>query len=204
MIEALVSFAVAFFFSFIGTIPPGTLNLTIIQMGLGHRERAAWRFAIAASIIEYIYAWLAVEFESIVTSSTAITENFELITAIVMITLGTLSLWSARKSPSQTSRSAKSGFRRGLLLGILNPMALPFWVAMTAYIRSQRWTDLSTGVELHAYLIGVSLGGLALMMLFFYLARTVVAYFEGNNIFYKIPGVVLLVLGIYALIKYLF
>jgi hypothetical protein len=73
---------------------------------------------------------------------------------------------------------------------------------MTAYIRSQRWVTLDTGIELHAYLLGIALGGFALMMVFFFLARRVVEYFEGNTWLKRIPGITLLILGAYALIRY--
>jgi threonine/homoserine/homoserine lactone efflux protein len=202
--EALLTFFIAFFFSFIGTIPPGTLNLTVIQLGLDQRITTAWRFTFAGAIIEYIYAWIAVEFESLITSSPVVTENFQLITAVVMITLGVATLWSSQKSSPMSDRFHASGFRRGLLLGILNPLALPFWVAMTAYIRSQHWIDLSTNLELHSYLLGVALGGVALMMILAYLAKKVVSHFQHNSWLKKIPGITLLLLGFYAIIQYFF
>jgi threonine/homoserine/homoserine lactone efflux protein len=201
--EAVITFFIAFFFSFIGTIPPGTLNLSVIQMGLEHRVQQAWRFSLAACVIEYIYGWIAVEFETLITSSTSITENFELITAIVMLVLGTASLMIVKKPTKITEKFRESGVRRGLLLGILNPMALPFWVAMTAYVRSRGWVTLDTTVELHAYLLGIALGGFALLMAFFLLARKLIQYFEGNIFMKKIPGITLLVLGVYALISFL-
>lgn len=203
--EAILSFAIAFAFSFIGTLPPGTINLTIIQLGLEKKTGVALRLALAAALVEYPYAWLAIEFQELITSSPAITDNFELISAVVMTSFGVLNLWSQ----SRTNQSAmakkfqESGFRRGLILGILNPLALPFWVAMTAYIKSQGWTDLSTNTELHAYLVGVSAGGFALLTIFTFLARQVVRYFQENRFIRKIPGITLLVLGVYATIKYL-
>lgn len=203
--EAILSFAIAFAFSFIGTFPPGTINLTIIQLGLEKKTGVALRLALAAALVEYPYAWLAIEFQELITSSPAITDNFELISAVVMTSFGVLNLWSQ----SRTNQSAmakkfqESGFRRGLILGILNPLALPFWVAMTAYIKSQGWTDLSTNTELHAYLVGVSAGGFALLTIFTFLARQVVRYFQENRFIRKIPGITLLVLGVYATIKYL-
>jgi threonine/homoserine/homoserine lactone efflux protein len=202
--EALLTFSIAFVFSFIGTIPPGTLNLSIIQLGLDHRIATAWRFAFAGAIIEYIYAWIAVEFETLITSSTVVTENFQLITAVVMISLGIANLWSSQKPSVLATRFNASGFRRGIVLGILNPLALPFWVAMTAYIKSQGWADLSSDFELHSYLLGVALGGIALMMSLAYLAKKVVASFRENKSLKKIPGITLLALGLYAIIQYFF
>jgi threonine/homoserine/homoserine lactone efflux protein len=202
--EALITFFIAFFFSFIGTIPPGTLNLTIIGLGLEHRLSTAWRFALAAAIIEYPYAWLAVEFEALITSSPVITDNFQIITAAVMIVLGIFSLWSSKKPSAFAKRFQESGFRRGVLLALLNPLALPFWVAMTAYLKSQQWVDLDTGSELHFYLLGVSLGSLTLLILLAYLARKVVSQFQGNTFLKKIPGITLFILGAYALTQYFF
>jgi threonine/homoserine/homoserine lactone efflux protein len=202
--EVALSFLIAFCFSFIGTIPPGTINLCIIQLGLDNKIATAWRFAIAAAIIEYPYAWLAVEFENLITSSTSITENLQLITGIVMLTLGGFSTWSSKKSSSFATRFNQSGFRRGIVLGLLNPLALPFWIAMTAYIKSLSWIDLSTKVELHAYLFGVSIGALTLLMTFAYLARKVIFYFQEKAFLKRIPGITLLILGVYAIIRFFF
>lgn len=202
--EALLTFLIAFFFSFIGTIPPGTMNLTIIGLGLEHRISTAWRFALAAAIIEYPYAWLAVEFENLITTSPVITDNFQIITAIVMIVLGVISLRTSQKPSTFAKRFRESGFRRGILLALLNPLALPFWVAMTAYLKSQQWIDLDTKTEIHFYLLGVSLGSLALLIMLAYLARKVVSQFQGNTFLKKIPGITLLILGAYAVMQYFF
>jgi threonine/homoserine/homoserine lactone efflux protein len=200
---AIATFLLSLSFSFIGTIPPGTLNLSIIQLGLDKKINTAWRFGIAASIIEYPYAWLAVKFESLITSSPLITQNIQLITAIVMLTVGALTLWSADRPSDLAEKFKASGFRRGILLGILNPLALPFWVGTTAYLKGQHWIDLSSAVNLHCYLLGASLGALAVFMLFAYLAKRIISEFQQSHRIRKIPGYILLMLGLYAFIRYL-
>jgi threonine/homoserine/homoserine lactone efflux protein len=198
----IICFLVAFFFSFIGSIPPATINLSVIQLGLEKKIGVAWRLALAASLVEYPYAWVAVKFENLITSSPVVVENFQLITAIVMIVLGILNLWSANKPSTFTQKFNDSGFRRGLILGFLNPLAMPFWIGVTAYVKSQGWIDLSTTLRLHAYLVGVSLGALCLLMLLAYVAKRLVSGFEYNPFLRRIPGFVMLALGIYALITY--
>ncbi len=200
---AITAFLLSLSFSFIGTIPPGTLNLSIIQLGLDKKITTAWRFGIAASIVEYPYAWLAVKFEDLITSSPVITDNIQLITAIIMLSVGALTLWSANKPTDLGEKFKSSGFRRGILLGILNPLALPFWVGTTAYLRGQHWIDLSSTLSLHCYLLGASLGALAVFMLFAYLAQRIVSEFQQSHRIKKIPGYILLALGCYAFIKYL-
>lgn len=201
---ALINFLVSFFFSFIGTIPPGSLNLNILQLGLENKINIAWRFALAAALMEYPYAWLAIKFERIITSSTLIVENIQLLTAVVMILLGIFNLRSVRKPSRFSEKFNNSGFRRGILLSLLNPLALPFWVGTTAYLNSQGWIDLTSPLDLHAYLLGVSVGALSLLILLAYLAKRIVSGFHHISVLKKIPGIILLALGLYAFIQYLF
>ena len=202
--QLLSVFLIAFIFSFMGSIPPGTLNLTILQLGLEEKIKIAWRFSLAAALVEYPYAWIAVELSSVIQTSPVITEYFELIGAVVMTTLGVLNLYASQKPASAVSKFQQSGFRRGLLLGILNPLVLPFWVGITAYLQSQHWIDLSSGTRLQAYLLGVSAGALSLLITVAYLANKVARHLRNNIWVRRIPGITLLVLGLYALLRYLF
>ena len=104
-------FLAGLLFSFLGSIPPGTLNLAILQLGLEHKTKIALRFSLAVAIIEYPYAWVAVVFEDWVTSSPLVIENFQLITAIVMTAIGLFTIWSARKPSTFSARFNESGFR---------------------------------------------------------------------------------------------
>lgn len=199
----LSNFFIAFFFSFIGTIPPGSLNLNILQLGIEKKINTAWRFALAAALVEYPYAWIAVKFEQFITSSPWIVNNILLITAIVMMSLGIFNLWSARRPTKYSAKFYASGFRRGVLLAILNPLALPFWIGTTAYLSGQNWINLKTPLGLHGYLLGVSIGALCLFMVVAYLAKRIVAEAQTLTQLNRIPGIVLLTLGIYAFIQYL-
>ena len=202
--EVVVTFVVAFALSFVGTIPPGTISLTIIQFGLRNQLSAAWRMALAAAIIEYPYAWVAVEFQDFITKSVDFTHNFHLVSGGVMIALGVLALWSSSRPSKFAQRFEASGFRRGVALGLLNPLAIPFWMAMTAYLKSHGWIRLSDHYALHAYLLGVSTGTVVLLMILAYLAKSVVSHFRTDGLLQKTPGVVLILLGIYSFFEYIF
>lgn len=199
--SASINFFTSFILSFAGSIPPGTINLTVVQLGLQDRVRIASRFALAASLIEYPYAWIAVRFEKLITSSPVITENIQILSALVLIVLGLINVWP-RKGDNQryTGRLSQSGYRRGILLGILNPLAIPFWIGMTAYLRSQGWVDLSSQVKLHSYLAGVFLGAFALLICLAYLSKKVMSGMAQFPWIKRIPGLLLLALGLYAII----
>lgn len=199
----MTNFLTAFSFSFLGSIPPGTLNLTIVQLGLNNQMYMAMRFAFAAALIEYPYAWIAVKFERLITNSPVITENLELTAAIVMTVFGLISLWPKSENPSRIRlRFDQSGFRRGIFFGVLNPMAIPFWIAMTAYLRSQGWIELDSIASLHAYLLGVFAGAFLLLLLLAYISKQAMAAFTQFPAIRRLPAVVLLLLGIYAFVRY--
>jgi len=201
--NGLTNFLLAFGFSFIGSIPPGTINLTVIQLGLESRLRTAIRFSIAASLVEYPYAWIAVKFESVITSTPFILQNIHLIGAIIMIVIGMVNLWPASKTPSiNKEKFNQSGYGRGLVLGLLNPLAIPYWIAITAYLKSQRWIDTSSPYQLHLYLLGVVGGALLLLVVFAYLGKKIISAFTLHPFIQRIPGITLITLGVYALLRY--
>jgi len=196
-------FLIGLVFSFIGSIPPGTLNLAVLQLGMEYKIKTALRFSLAVAIIEYPYAWIAVVFEDWVTSSPLIIENFQVITAVVMTVLGGFTLWSARKPSEFSVRFNESGFRRGIVLSILNPMAIPFWIGITAFLKAQNWIDLSSQILIHSYVLGTSVGVMILLVLFTFLAKKLAPYVKDHRYVKFVPGLTLLVLGIYAFVKYL-
>jgi threonine/homoserine/homoserine lactone efflux protein len=199
--SVVTAFLLAFAFSFIGTIAPGTLNLSVLQLGLENKIKVAWRFSIAAALVEYPYAWIAVTFEKAITSSPLVIENFERIGAFVMIVLGLLNLFSLRRRTIKKTETTYNGFTKGLILGILNPLAMPYWIGITAYLKSQHWLQLNSVADLQGYLFGVSLGAFAFFILTAYLARTIAAHVEGNTFIKYIPAITLLVLGFYGLLS---
>lgn len=197
-------FLVGLVFSFLGSIPPGTLNLCVLQLGLQGKVKTALRFALAVAIIEYPYTWIGVQFEYWITSSPTVVANFELLTAIVMTVIGLMNIWSAQRPTEVTSRFNESGFRRGIVLSILNPMAIPFWLGITAYLKAQGWIDLSNTGLLHSYIFGTSVGAMLLLTLFALAANRLSSYVTNGRLVKLIPGITLLALGVYAFVRYLF
>ena len=201
----LLAFLLGFSFSFIGSIPPGTLNLSVIQLSLGGHKAAAFRFALAAAIFEFPYAYLAVTFEELITASPWVVANFRLLAAIVMLTLGVINIISHLKSkPADLLITVKkSGFRRGMILSILNPLAIPFWIGVTAYLKNQGWLHLMDTSDNIIYVTAISIGTLSLLGLLALLGSRLSIYFKQHRLLNIIPGIVFLVLGIYALVQYI-
>ena len=201
--DYLQVFLMGFIFSFVGSIPPGTLNLSVLQLGLEGKINTALRFSLAVAIIEYPYTWIGVQFEYLISNTPVIIDNFQLIVAVVMTVLGIVNLVPSRKSTGFAKKFGESGFRRGLVLSILNPMAIPYWMGFTAYLKAQGWIDLSTPGLLHFYVFGTSIGALALLSLLVFFAQRLSPMVQNSRLIKTIPGLVLLALGGYAWWRYL-
>jgi threonine/homoserine/homoserine lactone efflux protein len=197
-------FFLGFIFSFVGSIPPGTLNVTVLQLALDRQVKIAFRFALAVSIIEYPYAWMGVQFEYYISTSPVILQNFQLIAALVMTLLGISNLWPSGNPKGFARKFQESGFRRGIVLSLLNPMAIPYWMGFTAYLKVQGWIDLSTVGLLHSYVFGTAVGTLALLSVLIFFAQRVAPYVQGSRWLKIIPGLILLGLGMYAWWQYFF
>ncbi|UII34447.1 LysE family transporter [Fulvivirga ulvae] len=196
-------FLIAFIFSFLGSIPPGSINLSVIQLSLDGKLSAAFRFALAAALIEFPYAFIAVQFEGWITSSPVIIDNFKLIAASVMIILGVINLWPRKKSPSKIMEAIRnSGFRKGVVISLLNPLAIPFWVGITAYLNHQGWIKLESVDQVFIYVSGISVGTFFLLALLALLAKRLRPLIAENELIKIIPGIVFLLLGSYALLQH--
>ena len=202
---SLQNLILGFFFSFIGSIPPGTINLSVIQLGLRKNIAAALRMGFAAALVEFVYAAIAIKFQIYISSNPTIKNNFILISAAVLILLGLMNLVSVKMK--KTGRKNKlaaisaSGFRKGVLISMANPLAMPFWIGVTAYLQSNAWIDFSN-TPIWSYVCGISFGTLAVLSLLSIIAFKTGRFIEPDNKLIKIiPGIVLLSLGLYSMMN---
>ena len=194
MIQPLL---VGFFFSFLGSIPPGTINLSVLQLGLRNQMRGVLFFSLAAVLVEFVYASLAVEFQMFITENTSLTENFQIISALAMIALGAINLGRSRNRPTINIKQGRRAFRDGFLISAVNPLAIPFWVAVTAYLQNHNFVALQGSLSFWSYIVGICLGTLALLLLVGQMARKF-QRFQHSLVVHKLPGLIFVGMGLYT------
>ena len=119
-------FLISGLISFFGTIPPATINVTVLQLALKDRAKQAVALAIGAAIIDSFYAGLSVNIAAYLEQHLAFSNSFFLIAALALLMLGTISL-SGKFKPEVKAleKQSKIGLGQGLLLGLFNPLAMP-------------------------------------------------------------------------------
>ena len=198
----LQTLIVAFVVSYVGSIPPGSLNITVMQLAIQKRRRAAVFFAFAATAIEFVYAGFTVEFHNFLTRDEVIADYFRIITSAVLIILGLWNILSKDTSESVIVNSEKGrhGFVRGMILGILNPMTIPFWLAITTYLENDDLVEIE-GVGFWLYLMGLAAGTFCLLLTVNLLGERFTKIADNKFLVHKVPGIILLCIGVYFLAK---
>lgn len=199
----LQTLIVAFIVSYIGSIPPGTINVSVMQLAILKKRRAAIFFAFAASSIEFFYAGITVQFHIFLNNNETISSYFQIITAVALIGLGLNNIFSKSTSSSvkvDTKITGRHGFLRGVILGLLNPMTIPFWLAITTYLENDNWIDVD-GYGFWMYLLGLSTGTFCLLLTVNASGKRFTKIADNSFLVHKVPGFLLLGLGIYFLIK---
>ncbi|MBV6644340.1 MAG: LysE family transporter [Cyclobacteriaceae bacterium] len=200
--QILQVFLVAFFISYLGSIPPGTINITTMQMTIQRRGRAALFFAIAASSVELVYAGATVRFQVFLNEQESLNFYFKVVTGLVMLVLGFSNLWSSSTSRTfliEGDDKGRSGFKRGLALGLLNPLTMPFWLTVTAYLQLHQWISLE-GNLFWFYLLGISLGTFSLLLTVRAMGATFMRISDNKFVVHTVPGLVFIALGLYTFI----
>jgi len=198
MPDIILILTLGFVFSFLGSIPPGTINISVLQLGLNHQMRGALFFTLAATTVEFFYAWIAVKFQIFLTESTAITQNFQFIAGAAMFVLGLINL--SRKPSRQAGKfgEGRVNFGKGLVVSLLNPLAIPFWVAVTAYLQSEGFILLSSNSRILVYVLGICAGTFALLVLVAILSKKFLLIFQNSLLVYKLPGFIFIGMGLYT------
>lgn len=195
---------IAFVVSFLGSIPPGTINITTMQLSVQNHLRGAFFFSLAAALTEFFYAGVTVRFQIFLSEKPAFTENFQIITAVAMIALGIVNMFSKASSKSflsEKSLRGRSGFKRGVVLGLLNPLTIPFWLAVTAYLQNHGVIELS-GIRFWVYLIGISTGTFVLLLTVRRLGVKFTSIADNQFLVHKVPGLIFMGLGVYNLVDW--
>ena len=147
-------FLVALLACFLGTIPFGPINLSVVKATVDHDKRCGAEVALAAALIEIGEALVAIFFGMLISSylESSLVVRFTIATAFIALAV---IVFTRKSNPTLSESQVEQGsfFKKGLLIAALNPQAIPFWIFALAAI-SQYFNFEYTGIYLAAFLAG--------------------------------------------------
>src|ERR1700744_1200422 len=150
--------------NFIGYIPPGNVNLTVVKITINRGMKQALQFIIAFSSVELIFTFIIMHAAEWLSQQVKLDVMIDWFMVALFSVLGTIT-WLNRNRPPKTKVSDSASLKQGILLGFINPMQVPFWMVTGTYLITHQW--ILTGVwELAIFSLGSAAG--AFLCLFLY------------------------------------
>lgn len=140
----------------LGYIPPGNINLTVVQITITRGVRQALYFIGAFSAVEVLFTFGVMRFVQWLSSEINLDNTIDVLMVLMFGVLGTLT-WKSRKEMPKADYSKKDSIKYGLLLGIINPMQIPYWLFIGTYLISHEWIDIGY-LSLSIFSIGSGIG----------------------------------------------
>ncbi len=127
--------------SFVGSLPPGTLNVSVSQyMVQGQANDALW-FGAGAVGIEMFMVYLSAVAVQWLPKLQVLLRRFAWISFLVLMVLSFLSFRAAltmqQGSVAVLPTESLPPFVWGAVLSLINPLHLPFWIAATATLQAK-------------------------------------------------------------------
>ena len=219
----MLIFLITFFISFIGSIHPGPLNLSVIQTTLQKGFVAALLMALGGVIPEIIYGYLAVEGVMIFEKYPAVFNLMQWVVMPILLGLGIQQIIVSRQpkkeiSSSKTTRkdSTRGVYKavftrevsiRGFFLSLFNPQLLPYWMVILVNYQNYSFLKISDLSDKILFVLGTSTGAFALNYVYAHIAyqqRERVFKYINQNRFEQIIGWTFVLMGLLQGVKLMY
>ena len=206
----MLIFLITFFISFVGSIHPGPLNLSVIQTTLQKGFSSALLLAFGGVIPEIIYGYLAVEGIMIFEKYPIVFKVMQWAVVPILLFLGIQQIMASRKpkqiiKPSKTAQTTSKAIPiRGFLLSITNPQLLPYWIVILINYQNYNYLKISESSDKLSFVLGTSTGAFTLNYVYAYIAhkhREKIFKYLNQNRFEQIIGWTFVVMGLLQAIK---
>lgn len=161
--------------NFVGYIPPGNINLTLVQITINRGFKQAMKFIIAFSCVEFFFTYFIMHAAKWLSAQVKLDVVIDWIMFVLFLVLGTIT-WINRKKPPETNYSEHDSVKYGILLGFLNPMQVPFWMITGTYFITHEWI-LDGKLALVVFSIGSAGGAFLCLFLYAQFARYIKSKF---------------------------
>ena len=188
----LLTFIVAIVVNFVGYTPLGNINLTTIQISINKGLKQALIFVTTFSIIEGIFTYVLMRFAEWFASKKELLHWLDWVIVVVLIIMGIISLNQAKKEVMPTGGDVRKrdSIKTGIILGVFNPMIIPYWMIGGTYLISNQWIT-TAGLGLEIFAVGAAIGCFLSLYLFARFAQYIQNRFSfsSNMINKSIAGV---------------
>lgn len=195
-------FAIGWLASFLGTLPFGPINLSVVSRTVKSSLRAGLWFAFAAALIEIAQSFIALHCSALINQYLDSTPWIKWATAGLFTLLGLVFMLRREKiQEEETAKRKDNNFLAGIIISVINFQAIPFWIFILTYLDMSHHVRIDTNLSLGGialFLLGVSTGKFAALTLFGLVSQSVKNRVHQLKFWMnKVIGFILLLIGIF-------
>ncbi len=196
-----------------GYIPPGNINLTVAQLTINKGMRQALYFILSFSCVEVFFTFGMMRFARWVSSDVNLDANIsevrlgtyvDAFMILLFIVMGTITWINRKKVPktkAEDNRSRKGSVFYGMLLGVLNPVQIPFWLFFGNYVILHEWIHTDY-LSLVIFSFGSGIGSAVALYGYAHFAKYIQEKFALSSLLVnKSIAIFLWILALYLIIK---
>lgn len=164
-----VTFFIGVLMNFLGYIPLGNINLTVVKLSINRGMRQVYYFIVSFAIVEFFFTFGIMKFVEWFANESNLLRLLDWIMIVVFLVMAYVT-WKDRHQLPKEDYSKSDSIKLGVLLAIVNPMQIPFWLIGGSYVVSHQWIETSD-FALSIFSAGSSLGSFLALFLFAKFAR---------------------------------
>ncbi|WP_432713932.1 LysE family transporter [Pedobacter sp.] len=151
-----LTFVLGIILNALGYIPPGNINLTVVQLTINRGFKQALYFIAAFGFVEVLFTFVMMRFVQWLSLTIELDNIIDVVMIFLFLILGSIT-WRSRKQLPKDDYSKKDSIKYGMLLGLLNPMQVPYWLFVGTYLISHEWIDIGY-LSLSIFSVGAGIG----------------------------------------------
>ena len=192
--------------SLTGSLPIGTLNAGIAGLVISRQVVPAVLFGLGALLVEVGLVRMALVAIKRLEGLNHFSRWFRLLGCIVILLFAFISLntaWHAAAARPTDPIIGESPFISGIVLSLLNPLHLPFWMGWTTVLKAKGLLS-DTRREYNIYVLAIGMGTGIAFLVYGITGQLLIRFLLTNqNLFNWLTGIALFVTGLVQVWKLL-
>ena len=169
--------------SFLGTLPPGTLNVAAMQISVQESIKNAIYFSLGSLLTEMLYVRISLVGINWIRKRKVLFKWMEWIALAIVVALAAGSFIAAMHEHHAKNVMLDNNMNRfllGLLLSAISPMQVPFWFGWSTVLFSKNILQPKSSFY-NFYIVGIGLGTLMGNCVFIFGGKYIVQKLNANQ-----------------------
>jgi threonine/homoserine/homoserine lactone efflux protein len=196
---------IGFVISFLGSFPVGNINLTAFQISIHHSFLKSLEYALVVTSSELVFVFITIYYINKIDIKKSFFKVLFLTIVLLLLFMACNHIYAAFSNQpfdiNESENKVLSPAVTALLLNILNPFQIPFWMSWNKILIEKNIFH-STFKHYAGYLLGISLGTFSCLMLYCSIGRMCISYVQEYRFLISFfTGLAYIFIGVFLIIK---